>query len=311
MVNVVRLLIWLLHQGIKLVTGLRPQSVEIEPGTVVNMWVPSQMINGGHYKYKKTKSKKPSVLLIHGFAGEGILTWAFQVLGLVGKYNVYVPDLLFFGFYGSATSSPDRSVEFHSECLAKAMVKLGVEKCGVVGFSYGAILAFKMAQFHPELVSCLVITGSLANNTKSIINPLLQRLGFSSVSDLLLPTTPEGINDLLSAGVHINIWFPYRFLQDYLKLMFSYRQERGELLQKSVINDEDAVHFNFQQNILLLWGEYDQIFNFEVAKKLKEELGQRAILHALKDAGHLAQLERPLLYNKHLKEFLACNLSPN
>ena len=65
------------------------------------------------------------VVLVHGFAGEGIVTWQFQVGALTKKYDVYVPDLLFFG--GSFSDKPDRSPTFQAECLAAGLKKLGVE----------------------------------------------------------------------------------------------------------------------------------------------------------------------------------------
>ena len=58
----------------------------------------------------KRKKERPSVVLVHGFAADGIVTWPFQVGALAKKYDLYVPDLLFFG--ESETKSKDRSPVF-------------------------------------------------------------------------------------------------------------------------------------------------------------------------------------------------------
>ncbi|CAN1225354.1 hypothetical protein LINPERPRIM_LOCUS2481 [Linum perenne] len=90
----------------------------------MNFWVPLETIP----KQETTSTKpptKPVVVLIHGFAGEGIVTWQFQVGALTKKYSVYVPDLLFFG--GSVSDSSDRSPRFQAETLVKGLRKLGVE----------------------------------------------------------------------------------------------------------------------------------------------------------------------------------------
>ncbi|KAE9466977.1 hypothetical protein C3L33_01112, partial [Rhododendron williamsianum] len=84
--------------GLMKMAGVVPHTVEIEPGTSMNFWVPNETINTKPKKSKeKPKQNKPVVVLVHGFAAEGIVTWQFQIGSLTKKYAVYVPDLLFFG----------------------------------------------------------------------------------------------------------------------------------------------------------------------------------------------------------------------
>ena len=67
MVNLVAVQKPLIHWLMKM-AGVVPHSVQIEAGTVMNIWVP-----------REQKPTKPVVVLVHGFAGEGIVTWQFQV----------------------------------------------------------------------------------------------------------------------------------------------------------------------------------------------------------------------------------------
>ncbi|XP_074585881.1 uncharacterized protein LOC141841599 [Curcuma longa] len=311
------LLHWLVHRA-----GLRQQAIEIEPGTVMCMWVPK------HKAFKKkavvvpeaaaTKSvappaslataaaaaagEKPAVVLVHGFATEGIVTWQFQFGALTSQYDVYVPDLLFFG--GSTTASADRSPGFQAECLAAALSRLGVERCTAVGFSYGGMVAFKMAERWPSLVTSLIISGSVFAMTDSIGKATLDQLGFASSSELLMPESIKGLKALLSISMHKKLWFPDFLYRDFLEIMFSNRKERAELLEGLVISNQDAKVPTLDQRILLLWGENDNIFNFELAKNMKEQLGEKATLESIENAGHLAHVERPYVYNLHLKKFL-------
>ncbi|KAG2240722.1 hypothetical protein Bca52824_090467 [Brassica carinata] len=183
--------------------GIVPYTVEIEPGTNIHFWLP-----------KKT-GDKPAVLLIHGFAGDGVMTWALQVRSLSKRYSVYIPDLPFFG--KSYTDKPDRSPEFQAECLVKAMRILGVKTFVPVGFSYGGVVAFKIAELHGDMVKALVVSGSPPVMTDSNVN----RFGFSSVSDVLLPKTVKGLKFLLSLAMHKRIWLPSWPLKDYLKIYVS------------------------------------------------------------------------------------------
>lgn len=214
MVNLVAAIKPLLH-GLMKKAGIVPHAVEIEPGTVMNIWVPQQTKTSNN-KTTAVKPTKPVVVLVHGFAGDGNMTWLLQVGSLRKKYAVYVPDLLFFG--GSSTDRPDRSPAFQAECLAKALRKLGVERCTVVGFSYGGIVAFKMVELQPMLVEAVVVTGSVTALTESISRAMLDRIGFSSFSEFLLPESVEGCKALLRIGMHKKLWFPNRFYKDFLEV---------------------------------------------------------------------------------------------
>ncbi|XVF59632.1 hypothetical protein PTKIN_Ptkin07bG0291400 [Pterospermum kingtungense] len=292
--------------------GVRPYTVEIEPGTVMNFWVPCEAFKKPEkgenmVTTQLEKPTKPVVLLVHGFAAEGIVTWQFQVGALTKDYSVYVPDLLFFG--GSVTDKPDRSPAFQAEYLVKGLRKLGVDKCVVVGFSYGGMVAFKMAELYPDLVQAMVVSGSILAMTDSISVESLNRLGFSSSSELLLPNSVKDLKALLSVAAYKKLWFPDRLHKDYLEVMFTNRKERAELLEALVISNKEATIPSFPQRIHLLWGQEDQIFKQELAHNMKEQLGENTTFEGIEKAGHLVHLERPWVYNSCLKQVLASLLA--
>ncbi|CAK7329693.1 unnamed protein product [Dovyalis caffra] len=263
MVNVLTMYMPLLRGLMKLV-GVRPQAVEIEPGTVLRFWVPSDDQTTSN---TKNKPNKPAVVFVHGFELDGILTWQFQVLALAREYAVYVPDLLFFG--ESVTDKTDRKVAFQAECIAKGLRKLGVEKCTLVGMSYGGMVSFKMAEMYPDLVESMV-------GVKELLR----------IATYKLPRLPD---------------FVYKSI---LEVTFDNRKERLELLHELVVSDKDFIVPHFPQKIHLLWGGDDVIFNMEEARNLKEQLEGKATLQYIENAGHLVQSERPFAYNKQLKKIL-------
>ncbi|KAK9287172.1 hypothetical protein L1049_015583 [Liquidambar formosana] len=305
MVNIIASIYKPLLQKVMKLAGVRPQTVEIEPGTVMNFWVPTEPTrkSKNHKETSCSKQNKPALVLLHGFAVDGILTWQFQVPSLTSKYAVYVPDLLFFG--GSHTDRAERSTEFQAECVAKGLMKLGVERCMVVGFSYGGMIGFKMAKLYPDLVESMVVSCSVLALTESITADCLERIGFNCWSDFLLPNSAEGIKVMLSIGSCKLPWLPNCFYEDYLEVMFNHRKEKGQLLEALVIKDKDFTVPHFSQRIHLLWGENDKIFNMESAHNLKRQLGDKTTLKSIEKAGHLAQLDRPCVYNRCLKKILA------
>ncbi|KAE8808750.1 2-hydroxy-6-oxo-6-phenylhexa-2,4-dienoate hydrolase-like [Hordeum vulgare] len=287
--------------------GLRQQAVAVdEDGTVVNFWLPKKKLTGATTTGQAEK-RRHAVVLVHGFAGDGMMTWGFQVGALAARgHDVYVPDLVHFG--GSTSTSPDRSVAFQARCLAAGLRKLGVAGrwCTVVGFSYGGLVAFEMAAACPLLVRAVVISGAEVAYTAAMNDALLRRLGAKSMTELMLPETVADVDRLFSTAFYRTPWLPRRLLSDFLKVMCDNRKERAEMLKGMIVNtDKEASAPIFQQNILLLWGENDNYFLVEGAKRLKGDLGENVMLQIISKAGHLAHLERPCVYNRCLKEFLA------
>ncbi|WVZ74006.1 hypothetical protein U9M48_022242 [Paspalum notatum var. saurae] len=303
--------------------GLRPIEVELEPaGTTMHVWAPKHHVGkkgttispleppsaaakkpAGERRRKKSPESRPNVVLIHGFAAEGNVTWQFNFGVLVSRYNLYIPDLMFFG--KSSTASADRSPDFQARCVAGALARLGVARCDVVGFSYGGMVAFKLAEARPELVRSLCVSGSVVAMTDAVNRETMDRLGAGSSAELLMPETLKGLKALLSISMHKKMWFPDRFYKDYLKVMFTNRKERMELLQGLLTSNMDAKIPAFQQKIMLLWGEEDKVFDIELARKMKEQLGDNCFLHGIRKAGHLLHVERPCAYNRQLQRWLA------
>lgn len=190
--------------------GLTSQTVEIEPGTVIHFWAPTQVVESNKIRNNQVKSanhvKKPALVLLHGFAATGVLTWLLQIIAFAGTYEVFVPDVLFFG--GSTSDSTDRSPEFQAKCLAKGLKLLGVKQCIVVGCSYGGLIGSKMAILEPELVTCLVLSNSNVALPESDSEEAWERVGIRSWQELLLPETIEGLKRLLTVVVFKRPWFP-------------------------------------------------------------------------------------------------------
>ncbi|KAG2243972.1 hypothetical protein Bca52824_094171 [Brassica carinata] len=208
-------------------------------------------------------------------------------------------------FGGSYSDNSDRSPAFQANCLVKGLCILGVDKFVPVGFSYGGMVAFKIAEAYPDMVKGMVVSGSILAMTDSISESSLNRLGFSSSKDLLLPTSVKELKALFTIAVHKPLWFPKRLFKDFIEVMFNNRKERAELLEAVEVSNKDVTIPHFPWKIHLLWGESDQIFDFELAKNMKAQLGENATIESIKKAGHLAQLERPCVYNRRLKKFLA------
>ncbi|XP_047333410.1 epoxide hydrolase 4-like [Impatiens glandulifera] len=293
MVNIFDAVTPLLH-GLMKLTGVTPKSIEIEPGTIIKIWLPKQQT-------------KPAIVFLHCFSMDGIFNWFPQVLSLSNRYSVYVPDLLFFG--GSTTDQPERSAGFQAQCMAHALRKVGVEKCTIVGLSYGGMVGFKMAELYPDLVDSIVVSSTVMELTETISNDAFQRLNITNWSEFMLPETVAGVKNLFSVSFRTMNWLPSFFYKHLLEVTSRNKKEKIQLLEALVVKDNDIVP-QYSQKICLLWGGKDKIFGLEVARNIKEKLGEKACLEYIEKGGHLLQIEWPFAYNTSLNKILD-SLYPN
>ncbi|GLT85618.1 hypothetical protein SLE2022_038040 [Rubroshorea leprosula] len=274
-------------------SGLTPQSIAVDNDTTIHFWGP-----------EKVSADKPALLMIHGFGATAIWQWRTQVQFFSPDFRVYVPDLVFFG--NSTTKSEERSEIFQATCLGKLMEQLGVEKFHVMGTSYGGFVAYHMASMWPEKVQKVVIASSGVNMKKGDNESLIKRAGLEKVEDLLLPETTDQLRTLTRLTVSRSFqMIPNFFLNDLLQRLFAEnRKEKLELLKGLTLGrTEDANLAPLQQDVLIVWGNQDQIFPLNMAYELKELLGEKVRLKVLENTSHVPQIEDSRLFNNEVNKF--------
>ncbi|GAU26686.1 hypothetical protein TSUD_314630 [Trifolium subterraneum] len=275
--------------------GLFSQKIDIDNETSLHVWGP-----------RNQSTQKPSLVLIHGFGPMAMWQWRHQVQFLAPHFNLYVPDLIFFG--ESTTKSKERSEIFQAESVGKLLEKIGVRKCHVAGTSYGGIVAYNLAKMlGEEKIEKVVIASSGVNMTKNHNVALLKRAGVDKIEDLMLPSTPQNLRKLMSLAVARKIPFvPNFFLKDFLNRLYSdNRKEKMELLGGLSLGRVETSNISpIQQEVLILWGEDDQIFPVQMAHELKEVISKNAKIELIKEASHVPQIEKPEEFNKIILKFL-------
>ncbi|KAE9450003.1 hypothetical protein C3L33_18096, partial [Rhododendron williamsianum] len=152
--------------------GLKSTTTDLGDGTVMHCWVP-----------KSHKPTKPTMLLIHGIGANAM--WQFNdfISPLCSQFNVYVPDLVFFG--NSYTTQPDRTEAF--------------QRMHVVGLSYGGFVAYSIAVQFPDAVDRLVKSADEA-------------------IAILLPQKPEKLRELMQFTFYKPVKIlPSCFLNDFIE----------------------------------------------------------------------------------------------
>ncbi|KAI7987948.1 2-hydroxy-6-oxononadienedioate/2-hydroxy-6-oxononatrienedioate hydrolase 1 [Camellia lanceoleosa] len=281
--------------------GLSSQTMDIDDETTLHFW-------GPNHSSSSKKPKKPAVILIHGFGPDALWQWRKQAVFLAHDFEVYIPNLVFFG--NSTTKSGKRSEVFQAESVGKLVEKLGIKRYSVVGTSYGGFVAYRMGLMWPERVEKVVIASSGVNMSPTDNPDLLNRAQLHKIEDLMLPASPSHLRTLLSLAVFRPLhYIPDFFLNDVLHKLYSgNRKEKMELLKGLTLGRDDTENLSpLQQEVLIVWGEHDQIFQLEKAIKLKEFLGEKARLQVISNTAHVPQIENPTHFNNIIKLFLHGN----
>lgn len=109
-----------------------------------------------------SRGRGPPVLLVHGLGWDHRL-WAATQARLAGRYRTIAPDLR--GHGRTPATAGGWTVHDLAEDCRRLLDRLAVERCAVVGFSLGGMVAAALAQAVPERVTGLVLAGCVLHVT--------------------------------------------------------------------------------------------------------------------------------------------------
>ncbi|CAL9147540.1 unnamed protein product [Musa hybrid cultivar] len=282
------------HRRAFLAAGLRPSATALADGATVHCWVPA----------RPDPSRSP-LLLLHGFGATAIWQWSAHLRPLLGAgFDLYVPDLLFFGV--SAAPGPDRSESYQAQCIMAAMEAAGVRRFGLVGVSYGGFVGYRMAAMYPTAVERVVLCcAGVCLEERDLAAGLFVVSDLREAIEILLPQRPEKLRQLVRLSfVRQQLVMPSVFLRDYIQVMCKdYVKEKTELIQ-AVFNERKHSDLpKINQPTLIFWGEQDQIFPLELGHRLQRHLGDNSQLAVISNAGHAVNLEKPKELCEHIIAF--------
>ncbi|XP_010531367.1 PREDICTED: uncharacterized protein LOC104807685 [Tarenaya hassleriana] len=275
--------------------GLRSSTVDLGDGTIIHCWVPRTHLDD-----------KPTLLLLHGLGANAMWQWGWCIDRFIPRFNVYVPDLLFFG--DSLTTRPERSESFQARCVMAMMDAHGVRTMTVAGISYGGFVAYAMAaQFNERIDRVVIICAGVSLDEKDMDNEQFKVKSAEEAATILFPQSPAKFRQLLRFAFYKPpIGIPSCIAKDYIRVMCKeHLQERKEVVKAQHKGRRFADLPKITQPTLIIWGEEDQVFPVELAHRLKSHLGENAQLSLIKKTGHAVNLEKPKEMYKRMKSFLA------
>ncbi|KAK2393219.1 hypothetical protein P8452_15267 [Trifolium repens] len=276
------------------VAGLRSVVTDLGDGTTMHCWIP-----------KLHNPCKPSLVLVHGFGANAMWQYGEYLRHFITHFNLYVPDLLFFG--GSFTSRPERTESFQALCLMKLMEAHGVNRLSLVGISYGGFVGYSLAAQFPEVIEKLVLCcAGVCLEEIDMKNGLFKVSSLEEASSILLPQTPDKLRELMRLSfVRPARVVPSWFLEDFIHVMCTDHIEQKRELLEAILKDRQLSNLpKINKPTLIMWGEQDQVFPLELGYRLKRHIGENTQMVIIKNAGHALNIEKPKEFARHLKSFL-------
>ncbi len=115
----------------------------------------------------------PTIALIHGL-GLNRQMWQWQIPALSERYRVLSFDL--FGHGESPTPDTKPDLHLFSEQLYRLLAEHEIDRCAVIGFSLGGMIARRFAMDHADRVSALVILSSPYTRDDSAQQAIVKRV---------------------------------------------------------------------------------------------------------------------------------------
>lgn len=256
---------------------------------------------------KTRNDSKPDLVLIHGLGANALWQWINIIPRMIHYFNVYVPDLLFFG--DSFTTRPERSESFQAECVMRVMEAHSVKKLSLVGLSYGGFVGYSMAaQFKEKIEKVVICCSGVCLEEQDLRDGMFKVSDLEEAAKILVPQSPEKLKELTGFCFFKPpplTLVPSCLLSDYIDAMCTEYVEEKRDLVRAIPKDRKISNIcKITQPTLILWGEHDQIFPLELGQRLKSHLGDNAQLIVIKNAGHAFSYEKPKEFYKNLKSFL-------
>jgi pimeloyl-ACP methyl ester carboxylesterase len=235
----------------------------------------------------------PAVLLIHSMGVDAAM-WREQFKVLTGRYTCIAFDCRGHGesSYNARFTVADVAADHKAGLDA-----LSISACHVVGLAMGGPVALSFAAQWPDAVRSLVIADGFADMrelggpripewSETIRATPMAEFGRNYAQSRLMKWAPAGAHDEMAQAI---AKVPPEAYIDVMKAIF----------EIDFLSELAAI----QVPTLVLWGENDEVTPFEHSRQIADGI-PGAVLKTIPDAGHIANIDQPEAFNRHLAEFL-------
>lgn len=251
--------------------------------------------------YDNKREEAPVLLFIHGFGGDGKISWKSQAMAFEEDYRVIVPDILWFG-ESKSLQTPELQTQINA--INELIENLKLENIHVVGISYGGFISLGIGhQNQSKLASLTIVDSPGVHFTDKELQEFCDKIGVDNVADAFLPENSKEVKRMLDFTFRKAPKLPAGIREQTIGIYLAKNpEEQRELLENLPQNRNEFRDLDIDVPVLILWGEEDEIFLISDAEELQAQLGAKLII--IPKAGHSLPAEQPKAFNKALSEFI-------
>ena len=277
---------------------------------------PSQFVRIGgfaaHVRDEGRRDDPQPLVLLHGTSAS-LHTWDGWVRALEGTHRVIRVDMPGFGLTGPAPDG-DYTIDAYVRFVVTLLDHYGLERCVLVGNSFGGQVAWETALAEPARVRALVLVDSAGYAIKSQSVPIAFRLArVPALEPLLSHVTPRLVIEASVENVYGDPGLVTPELVDRYYELTLREGNRVALVQRFL----QAPAGPDQQRIreiavptLILWGGRDRLIPSAYGLRFEQDISgsRRVEFPAL---GHVPHEEDPATTVAAVREFLAALPAPD
>jgi pimeloyl-ACP methyl ester carboxylesterase len=266
----------------------------------------------------------PTLVLSHGYS-LSLESWHYQMRDLASENRLVLYDHRGHGRSGMPPSG-DWSIEALARDLDAVLRSSGPEPAVVVGHSMGGMAALKHCEMYPESlgerVAGLVLAATTAADVMSGVLPGVgRRMGAAvqALQEALVPALasldPRRADRLRKRASDL-VWLGARFTNfgpqaspsqiSFVERLFQATPMETILGLVPAMSGLDVTHVLDAIDVpaLVIVGALDRLTPPGAAERIAWGI-KRAQLVSIPSAGHMAMMERPRVFNAHLRSFLS------
>jgi pimeloyl-ACP methyl ester carboxylesterase len=270
---------------------------------------PSVFINVGgmnvHLRDEGPRDDSKPIVLLHG-TSSSLHTWEGWVQTLKDQRRVIRFDLPGFGLTGP---SPDNlyTIKSYVRFLIAMLDRLGVQRCVLVGNSFGGYVSWVTVVEHPDRVEKLILVDSAGYLFQSTSVPIGFRIARIPVLNRLAANMlPRGLIESSLKNVYGD---PSKITPGLIDLYFDITLREGnrrtlvEQFKQAPLGEMAHRIREVKVPTLILWGGRDRLIPPEIGERFHREIiGSQLVM--FNDLGHVPQEEDPARTVAVAKQFL-------
>jgi pimeloyl-ACP methyl ester carboxylesterase len=243
----------------------------------------------------------PPVLLLHGLSAS-LDIWAHVVDALATSHRVVAPDLP--GHGESAKPDAPYTIDFYAGVVRTLARELGVERAIVAGSSLGGKIALELGCWYPGFVRALVLAAPAAEYARGL-RPFGRAIQVLSRPAVMRAALERALEQTFYDRAQIGHVTRRKILgarlaaPDFADFARAVARSVG-----GVLAAEAQPLGRVTQPALVVWGREDRIVPVHRSAALARAI-PHARLRIVERCGHIAMLEQPGEFNRHVAEFLA------